>query len=280
MLLLDHICDQCNSLIVGKRASCTECDDFDLCVMCERDVRSGRCALKSSKHTSAHRVKHHEPLIMVAKPTETSDAVVYTYLHAQFLFSILTLKLSQLVTTDTDTDTVWRQEAQQAHRSCVDFLIETLDDSSKPLIRDVTHEQQQPQRQRLDFYATYSQEYLVGLLASVVQSRSLQALKQVSDDDETLDADELRSRRLLRFVLAKLVQNNSASASQLEESVHVMYLNVFKALVVANAPIIAVLISILRSLVAAIVDFIVLFPLFLPLIGSWIIDNLRTNVLI
>lgn len=55
MLLLDHVCDQCNSLIIGKRISCLSCVDYDLCLSCHRDIMDN--AIKPSKHhKSDHKV--------------------------------------------------------------------------------------------------------------------------------------------------------------------------------------------------------------------------------
>lgn len=53
MLLLDHECDQCNSLIIGKRVNCKVCRDFDLCLSCHRDIR-----LNSLKPVLGHKSDH------------------------------------------------------------------------------------------------------------------------------------------------------------------------------------------------------------------------------
>ena len=36
VLLLDHCCDNCGALIVGKRIHCEHCEDYDLCRMCHK----------------------------------------------------------------------------------------------------------------------------------------------------------------------------------------------------------------------------------------------------
>lgn len=56
MLLLDHVCDQCNSLIIGKRISCEMCVDYDLCLSCHRDIVMNG-AMPSKNHHNDHPVR-------------------------------------------------------------------------------------------------------------------------------------------------------------------------------------------------------------------------------
>ena len=105
MLLLDHICDQCKSLIIGKRYTCEECEDFDLCMMCYKQADNKFAKLidnvdtktREKNHTKDHKICVNEPIIMVARSEYVIDAQIYLYLHSQFLFSIMTLKLSDLL---------------------------------------------------------------------------------------------------------------------------------------------------------------------------------------
>ena len=107
MLLLDHLCDRCGSLIIGKRIHCEECDDFDLCLMCYKqfeqsgfnEASDGEQQLPTHKnnHKKEHKITIIQPVIIVAKPDCVLDIQVYLYLNAQMLFSIFTIKLSTLM---------------------------------------------------------------------------------------------------------------------------------------------------------------------------------------
>ena len=106
MLLLDHLCDRCGSLIIGKRIHCEECDDFDLCLMCYKQFEQvklngadGEQQLPTHKnnHTKEHNITIIQPVIIVAKPDYVLDIQVYLYLNTQMLFSIFTIKLSTLM---------------------------------------------------------------------------------------------------------------------------------------------------------------------------------------
>ena len=100
MLLLDHICNKCGSLIIGKRFHCEECDDYDLCLMCYKRVDSPSLAGEadtSHQHDKCHKTSIIEPVILVAKPEHVLDVQVYLYLHSQMLFTVLTLRVSNLI---------------------------------------------------------------------------------------------------------------------------------------------------------------------------------------
>ena len=128
MLLLDHICDQCNSLIIGKRVTCEECKDFDLCLMCSKltDFTSKTPPLiesdgkkKEKNHTKEHKMSVNEPIIMVARPDQVTDAQVYLYLHSQFLFSILTLKLTELEASESQNC----EQVKDLHSTCLNLIL-------------------------------------------------------------------------------------------------------------------------------------------------------------
>ena len=101
MLLLDHLCDKCGSLIIGKRIHCEECDNFDLCLMCykrfEQQQTDGAIPIQKNIHTKEHKITIVQPVIIVSKPECVLDIQVYLYLNTQMLFSIFTIKLSTLM---------------------------------------------------------------------------------------------------------------------------------------------------------------------------------------
>jgi hypothetical protein len=100
MLLLDHLCDKCGSLIIGKRIHCEECDDYDLCLMCYKrfeTINMNSIDEPKNNHTKEHKITIIQPIIIVAKPDYILDIQVYLYLNSQMLFSIFTIKLSTLM---------------------------------------------------------------------------------------------------------------------------------------------------------------------------------------
>lgn len=102
MLLLDHTCSRCESLIIGKRYKCQECSDYSLCLMCFNETTRPETSEaefddeENSKHKKSHTFKVYEPVLMVARRKNVSDTQVYAYLHSRMLYNVIALKLADL----------------------------------------------------------------------------------------------------------------------------------------------------------------------------------------
>ena len=183
MLLLDHICNKCGSLIIGKRFHCEECDDYDLCLMCYKRADSPAHDTPH-QHDKCHATSTIEPVILVAKPEHVLDVQVYLYLHSQVLFTVMTLRVSNLIAAATSAmlnedneeestlDSFEKgafsyKHVKQLHANCFRLLMfmsnSIVNSKCKSPCQDFD------EFKNLSLYATYNQESLIGLASSAIK---------------------------------------------------------------------------------------------------------------
>lgn len=193
MLLLDHMCNKCGSLVIGKRIHCEECDNYDLCLMCHKsfDEPAVGCIADHDmigKHSKSHRIVIIEPTIQVAKSEKILDLQVYLYSHSKMLFTMLTLKLSNLLNSDSleidvvdDCDEIIdfynKQDfsldnVKKLHANCMRFilfLVNNLSRSNGSNIVSLDNSLDQKFMDNLKIFVAYNQENLIGLISSAVR---------------------------------------------------------------------------------------------------------------
>lgn len=154
-----------------------------------------------SSHLSTHRVTVIEPSILVAKHEKALDSQLYLHLHANMLFNIMTLRLSNLMAvepmpdsedSDTDIDHYKPEDfsnthVKKLHAQCIRFILFMIKNISgmaslktnvsTVLDSSIDHRV----LDNLKLYVTYNQEELLGLLASVVKI-NVKQLRAAGDD--------------------------------------------------------------------------------------------------
>ena len=171
MLVLDHYCNQCQSLIIGKRIKCLDCFDFDLCLACSKKPE-----FSPDGHHQDHRTQVIEPTILTSKSFESSDAQTFLFLHSQILCTNLTLKICDFFKyncSENDHTLLIREMYSNIVNTLI-FLtsrtdIETNNDKDK-FVKD------------LKFYMFYNQKSIIGQLAFVVKSTK-HLIKEIGSED-------------------------------------------------------------------------------------------------
>ena len=250
VLLLDHCCDNCGALIIGKRIHCEQCEDYDLCLMCHKmldDTKTDHtkeCDLEEiggsqlhnqNQHNKSHKFIVIEPNIYYGKLLKNNNLQLYTYLHSQILFSILTLKLTRLLAYSANVnsqekasliindDLVYYKDINLLHSNCIKLIIKSLNHIYSPKVYFQTSDTIQ---QKLEIFSTYSQEILVGLLTTIIQSNVTNlvdnsikfsineivcSLNATNDDDDDDDDDEqhvFSLYELISYLISIIIKRN------------------------------------------------------------------------
>ena len=249
MLLLDHLCNKCGSLIIGKRMHCEQCPDYDLCLMCYRNSSSPKTEdVQEEEHFGEHSKKHSlsiiEPVILVAKPEYITEIQAYLFLHSQTMFSLLSIKLSCLFESSVCFDSLDESnsiclnlnQAKQLHSEVLKIILFMISKISW------LRENNSNFVESLKLLVTYNQEHLVGLAASILKINKTSFIKANKDTnicldnilDTILDPVNKTSDRslvslnfLIQFFLKMLLKRNEY---YLTETVICMLINILKNL--------------------------------------------------
>ena len=193
VLLLDHCCDNCGALIVGKRIHCEQCEDYDLCLMCHKmfdksnnneddseELSTSQQQNQIQQHNKSHKFIIIEPNIYHGKLLKNTNLQLYIYLHSQILFSIITLKLTRLLAYSTNVnsqekaslmindDLVYYKDINLLHSNYIRIIINCLNHIYSPKL----YLSNGAAKQKLEIFSTYSQEILMGLLTTIIQSNA------------------------------------------------------------------------------------------------------------
>jgi hypothetical protein len=203
---------------------------------------------KEKNHTKEHKMSVNEPIIMVARPDQVTDAQVYLYLHSQFLFSILTLKLTELEASESHNC----DQVKDLHSTCLNLILLMISKACSN--KQISQSTSSDLSNRVKLYANFNQENLVGLLGSAIKtnkaifklngssaenfsldlSRIQEKLTSAKlNDDEQYCPDKINVYQLIKFVLALLNKNNDF---QFDDTVYVMFINLIKYLILESEP--------------------------------------------
>jgi hypothetical protein len=226
VLLLDHICNMCSSLIISKRVHCLECDDFDLCQTCHKEYEknseaaaqpvigltttsiTGKADSPSGMvHLASHKTTCIEPVILVVKPEKVPSQQIYLHLHSKYLFTIMALKLSNIVNDIAEMKCTKGIEPQlnsimRLHSDCFGFILEMINNiqTSSSLCYVESNKASSNAssidalKECLNLFVTYSQESLVGLLSAMINMCRRMIITNKIDMAEQLGEEGLIDR--------------------------------------------------------------------------------------
>lgn len=197
MLVLDHYCNQCQSLIIGKRLKCLDCFDFDLCLSCSRKPE-----FSPDGHNKDHKIKMIEPTILTSKSRDSSDAQTFLFLHSQFLFTNFALKICDLLNEYNSSSDQYAPLIRSMHSEVVNTLLyltsrTDLEPSSKEneFVQD------------LKFYMFYNQKNIIGQLAYVMKATK-HVIKDI-DSEENFNLDFNSSKSFFDSLASETAQKSN-----------------------------------------------------------------------
>jgi hypothetical protein len=140
-----------------------------------------------NQHNKSHKFIVIEPNIYHGKLLKNSNLQLYTYLHSQILFSIITLKLTRLLAYSSSVssqekdslmindDLVYYKDISLLHSNCIRIIIKCLNHIYSPKVHlspsTANNDDDRGRiKQKIEIFSTYSQEILMGLLTTIIQS--------------------------------------------------------------------------------------------------------------
>jgi hypothetical protein len=244
MLLLDHICDKCDSLIIGQRHACTVCEGYDLCLMCANEMNSNLTGLlkdettpkpeKKPDHCQEHKLKIFEPVILIARPEHITDTQVYLYLHSKIQFNILALKMADISNNES------KQSVRLLDRRIVNKIITMIISSCGESIHYESNNQ-------LKLFSLHSQENLIGLLASIINKSKARFESQKSTCTPSIELSNSKNNlklltglndeiELNQYDYLKIIFGLISQGVVLLEHIRIMLINIMKSLLIVSEP--------------------------------------------
>ncbi|CAF0766591.1 unnamed protein product [Brachionus calyciflorus] len=186
MLVLDHYCNQCQSLIIGKRLRCSECKDYDLCLTCSKNPE-----YSDEGHKKDHKMEFCEPLILTSRSHEISDAQVFFYLHSQYQLNFFSLKICDMLKKYADSANQYVPYLSKLFYQVLNTNLYLSNQAGMESLGNIIVNKEFSRALKL--YSFYNQENLIGLLALIIKTAKNVIRKNDNSENVELNFDAMMS---------------------------------------------------------------------------------------